>query len=69
MQGKVDKLNEKKTKGKGGKREGAGRPINPNKEKKVRVYLPLDIANLLKEAGVLAHLRGLIKACHHTHML
>jgi hypothetical protein len=56
-----------RTTGKGGKREGAGRPINPNKEKKVRTYLPEDIANLLKEPGVLMYLRGLIQACHHTH--
>lgn len=56
-----------RTKGKGGKREGAGRPVNPNKEHKVRVYLPQDIANLLKEPGVLAYLRGLMQACHHAH--
>jgi hypothetical protein len=31
---------EKKTKGKGGKREGAGRPKGTQKEKKTRVYLP-----------------------------
>lgn len=58
---------ETRTKGKGGKREGAGRPLHPNKEPKVRVYLPLDIANLLKEPGVLTNLRGLMQACHHTH--
>lgn len=59
---------EKRTKGKGGKREGAGRPINPNKEHKTRIYVPDDIANLLKEPGVVMYLRGLIKACHHTHV-
>ena len=58
---------EKRTKGKGGKREGAGRPIDPNKEPKVRVYLPLDIANLLKEPSVLMYLRGLMQACQHAH--
>lgn len=57
-----------RTKGKGGKREGAGRPVNPHKEHKVRVYLPQDIANLLKEPGVLAYLRGLMQACHHAHV-
>jgi hypothetical protein len=56
---------EKRTKGKGGKREGAGRPFDADKEQKVRVYLPLDIAHLLKQPGVFSHLRGLIKACHH----
>lgn len=58
---------EKRTKGKGGKREGAGRPVDPNKENKVRVYLPMDIANLLKEPGVFTCLRGLMQACHHIH--
>ena len=58
---------EKRTKGKGGKREGAGRPVETHKEQKVRVYLPLDIANLMKEPGVLTYLRGLMEACHHTH--
>lgn len=55
---------EKRTKGKGGIREGAGRPIKPNKETKVRVYLPLDIAGLLKKPGVITHLRELIQAYH-----
>jgi hypothetical protein len=59
---------EKRTKGRGGKKEGAGRPIDPNKEQRVRVYLPLDIANLLKEPGVIMYLRGLIQACHHTNV-
>lgn len=63
----LNSLTEKETKGKGGKREGAGRPIGTKKEQKTRVYLPNDIANLLKEPGILLHLRGLIQACHHTH--
>lgn len=58
---------EKRTIGKGGKREGAGRPINPHKEQKVRMYLPADIASVLKEPGVLSYLRGFINACHHIH--
>ncbi len=59
---------EKRTVGRGGKREGAGRPIEPNKEQKIRVYLPLDIANLLKEPMVVTYLRGLMEASHHIHM-
>jgi hypothetical protein len=65
LQDRLSPLMEKKTKGRGGKREGAGRPIG-SKEEKVRIYLPKDIANLLKEPGVLTYLRGLIQACHHT---
>jgi len=52
---------EKRTKGKGGKREGAGRPIDPYKEPKVRVYLPLDIASLLKKPDMIFHLRGFMQ--------
>jgi hypothetical protein len=55
---------EERTKGKGGKRDGAGRPVDPNKEQKIRVYVPSDIAHLLKQPGVVSHLRGLIKAYH-----
>lgn len=64
IQNKLSPLMESKTKGRGGKREGAGRPKG-SKEEKVRVYLPKDIANLLKEPGVLVYLRGLMQACHH----
>lgn len=64
LQDKLSPLMENKTKGHGGKREGAGRPKG-SKEEKVRVYLPKDIANLLKEPGVLNYLRGLMQACHH----
>lgn len=64
LQDRLSPLMENKTKGRGGKRQGAGRPKG-TKEDKVRVYLPKDIANLLKEPGVLLYLRGLMQACHH----
>lgn len=67
LQDRLSLLMENKTKGHGGKREGAGRPKG-SKDEKVRVYLPKDIAALLKEPGVLTYLRGLIQACHHTHI-
>lgn len=67
LKDQLSPLMEKKTKGHGGKREGAGRPKG-SKEEQVRVYLPKDIANLLKEPGVVSYLRGLINACHHTHL-
>ncbi len=67
LEDRLSPLMENKTKGHGGKREGSGRPKG-SKEEKVRVYLPKDIANLLKEPGALTHLRGLIKVCHHTHI-
>lgn len=37
-------LTEKETKGRGGKRDGAGRPVGTKKEAKERVYLPKDLA-------------------------
>lgn len=67
LQDRLSPLMEKKTKGHGGIRENAGRPKGSKKEEKVRVYLPLDIADLLKEPGVLLYLRGIIQACRHKH--
>lgn len=64
----LNSITEKETKGKGGKREGAGRPFGTKKEQKTRVYLPTDIANLLKEPEVQMHIRGLIHAFHHTQL-
>ena len=66
LQDRLSPLMENKTKGHGGKREGSGRPKG-SKDEKVRVYLPRDIAALLKEPDVLMYLRGLMQACHHTH--
>lgn len=63
----LNSLTEKETKGKGGKREGSGRPFGTKKESKIRVYVPEDIANLLKDPCVLTHLRGFLQACHHKH--
>jgi len=42
-------LTEKKTKGHGGKRQGAGRPRGSVKEKKERVNLPQDLAYWFKQ--------------------
>lgn len=67
LQDRLSPLMENKTKGHGGKREGSGRPKG-SKDEKVRVYLPKDIAALLKEPGVFTYLRGLMQACHHTHL-
>ena len=51
----------------GGKRKGAGRPIDPNKETKIRVYLPSDIADMLKDPTFIASLRGLKQVFKHHH--
>lgn len=68
LKDKLSPLMENKTKGHGGKRHNSGRPKGTKKEEKVRVYLPIDIANLLKEPNVIMYLRGLIKACHHKNL-
>lgn len=51
---------EKKTRGKGGKREGAGRPKGTKKERKTRVYLPDDIASWIKRPEAIPQLRKLM---------
>ncbi|HEY4831637.1 MAG TPA: hypothetical protein VIH61_03655 [Waddliaceae bacterium] len=51
---------EKRTKGKGGKREGAGRPKGTKKERKTRVYLPDDIASWIKHPKSITKVRALI---------
>lgn len=44
----LNPLTEKETTGRGGKREGAGRPVGSKKEVKTRVYLPTDIVSWFK---------------------
>jgi len=55
-------LTEKKTKGRGGCREGAGRPIGSFKEEKIRIYVPIDVANWLKHPGAIQQVREMM---HH----
>lgn len=62
----LNPITEKETKGKGGRRKGAGRPVGTKKESKTRIYVPTDIANLLKEPGMLTYLRGMMQACHNA---
>lgn len=45
----LNPLTEKETKGHGGKREGAGRPIGTTKELKTRLYLPVDLAEWFRK--------------------
>ncbi len=64
-----DNLNpftEKKTKGRGGIREGAGRPVGTNKEHKSRVYLPDDIAEWIKTPGIIPNLRLIMQTYKHV---
>lgn len=64
-------LTEKKTTGRGGRREGSGRPKGTVKESTKRVTLPLDVAEWISKPDTIIHLRalGLISTCHiHKHV-
>lgn len=52
-------ITEKKTHGRGGKREGSGRPVGTTKEPTRRVSLPRDIADWITTPGIIPHIRGL----------
>ncbi len=66
LEGRVSEINENETKGRGGYREGAGRPKGAKSAvptKQVRV--PIDIADWLKYPGTINHIREMLKAYEH----
>ena len=58
-------LVEKKTRGRGGKREGSGRPKGTKKEVKTRVSLPRDIAHWVSTPRGISSVRQLIARSKH----
>jgi hypothetical protein len=64
---KLSPFMEEKTKGHGGKRVGAGRHKKPEEEKKLRVYLPRDIADWIKQPGMIPNIRTMMKAYNQKH--
>jgi hypothetical protein len=60
LQNKLAPIMEKKTKGHGGKRVGAGRPKKETEEKNIRVYLPRDIALWIKHPGTIQNIRQMV---------
>jgi len=56
---------EKATKGRGGKRDGAGRPKGTKKEAKIRVSVPVDVADWLKDPAAIPQVRRLIAKSRH----
>jgi len=66
MVGRLDEFNEKKTKGKGGARPNAGRPVGSNKESTIQIRVPNDIAMWLKQPGTISNLRTLMQAYKHA---
>lgn len=62
MEGKIDSVNEKKTKGKGGARSGAGRPKGSIKEPTIRRRYPEDIVRWLDQPGTIENIRQIMKS-------
>lgn len=56
---------EKRTKGRGGKRDGAGRPKGTKKEPKKRIYLPTDVAEWLESPRGISQAREMIAKSRH----
>ena len=54
-----------KTKGRGGRRDGAGRTKGSKKETKKRVYLPLDVADWVQDPGAISQIRAMMAKSHH----
>lgn len=52
---------EKETKGRGGQRQGAGRPLGTFKEPKLRVYIPKDVAEWLSISSNLEKVRQFMR--------
>lgn len=66
MIGKIDAINENKTKGRGGARSNAGRPIGSKKEPTTQIRVPCDIAVWLKQPGIISNLRNIMQAYKHA---
>src|SRR5262249_46255788 len=62
MQGRIGEIGERKTKGKGGARLGAGRPKGSIKIPTKQVRLPVDIVDWLKLPGIVESLRCIMLA-------
>ena len=56
---------ERKTKGRGGKREGAGRPKGTKKDPTRRVVLPKDVADWLESPSAIPQVRAMIAKGRH----
>lgn len=57
---------EKETKGHGGKREKAGRPIGTTKEHTKQIRLPIDIAEWIKSPGMISNIRQMMQTYKHV---
>lgn len=66
LKNNLDPAIEKITKGRGGLRTGAGRPKGVKGTPTKQVRLPVDIANWLKQPGMINHIRELLQGYHPT---
>jgi hypothetical protein len=66
LKNNLDPLVENQTKGHGGARKGAGRPVGTKKEPTLQIRVPLDIAQWLKNPGVIPQVRSIISAYRHV---
>lgn len=66
LDGQLSPINEKETKGKGGYREGAGRPKGAKSAPPTtQIRVPADIAEWLKRPETVPHLRMLMESYSH----
>lgn len=66
LQGRIDAITEKNTKGKGGVRAGAGRPKGSIKEPTKQIRVPLDIADWIKQPETITCIRHLMNTYQQT---
>ena len=67
LEGRLSPINEKETVGRGGFREGAGRPKGSKSAQPTKqIRLPVDIAEWLKQPGIIPNLRSIMQAYRHT---
>lgn len=65
--GRLSPINEKETVGRGGFREGAGRPKGSKSAQPTKqIRVPVDIAEWLKQPGIIPNLRSIMQAYRHT---
>lgn len=64
LEGRVSEVNEKETKGRGGFREGAGRPkgATSTSAPMQQIRVPPDIAQWLKQPGIISHVQKMLRA-------
>jgi len=62
LNGNLNPLIEKETKGHGGARIGAGRPVGSKKAPTTQIRVPSDIAAWLKQPGIISNLRNIMRA-------